>query len=244
MNFFKKVKLFSQIISADFKFVFMRPKISLDDGVIINGNILELEIHRDLDRNVVITSATTEMEIINRGDGLVTMINPKYFNQSNSKDFSLTEHNSKYKSTVWCSSSSTVEPVINEAYSELIEALEDRRPIDKPTLTIQSTEKYKWNERIYFEFDNTPNKKRWEEISWSDLRKKSDQFWLSFTYRLPEEIYLLTPKLIEVLPECWKGTGQTPFYCCQVENGISSIYILETEPIFIDFKKAKIVESG
>lgn len=242
MNFFQKVKLFSQIVRSAFRNVFLSSS-RIQDVLSLTGNISEIEILKDSERNVIKTIAKATMEITNQSDVTVNLINPKYFRQSNWKHFALTEEDAKVKLQYWCSSEASDEPIISDAFNEILGMLEERKSVENLTVTLLAGEKTVWEEKIVFEFDATEKKKRWEEINWNDFRKKSDAFWFNFSYYLPEEIYLIKPKLSEILPECWKCAGEMPMYCYKNESGEVKVFNIDTKPIFIDFTQAKTDES-
>lgn len=230
------------MVAADFQFVFTKPKF-FEDAIKLQGKISALEIFNDIERNVYKTTAAAEMEIINQTEGEITLLNPRFFSQSNAKHFALTEIDNKHQSPVWTSASSSDEPIISEAFNKTLELLAEKRLVENLTLKLDAGEKTIWNEKIFFEFDATEKKKRWEEINWQEFRKKSDAFWLNFSYYLPEEIYLLKPKLIEILPECWNCAGSIPLYCSKNQKNEMRFFTLKTEPIFIDFNQAKVIEN-
>lgn len=230
------------MVISDFQFVFTKSKI-FKDVVKLHGKIIDLEIYKDDERNIYKTTARAEMEIDNQTEGTVTLLDPRFFSQSNTKNFALTEIDNKHQSPMWCSASSSDEPVISEEFNKILGLLEEKMPLENITLKLNPGEKTKWNEKIYFEFDATEKKKRWEEINWQEFRKKSDTFWLSFSYYLPEEMYLLKPELIKISPECWNCAGSIPLYCYEKQKTEMKFFTINTEPIFIDFSQAKIVGS-
>lgn len=230
------------MVASDFNFIFINKKI-INDTLKLHSKILNLEIYNDVERTVFKTTANAEMEIVNQTDGKVTLLNPRFFSQSNTKNFALTEIDNKHQSPIWTSSSSSDEPIISEEFNKTIMLLAEQRPVENLILKLEPGEKTKWNEKIYFEFDATEKKKRWEEINWQEFRKKSDTFWLSFSYYLPEETYLLKPKLVEILPECWNCAGSIPLYCYKHQKTEMKVFTINTEPIFVDFNQAKIIDN-
>lgn len=238
MNFFRKVKLFSQMAAGDFRFVFFGPPRLAGPDLEFRGKITGSKTARDPSRNAVKTVAAAEMSLVNPGPDTLVLLNPKYLSQPNAKDFALTEEDSRSKTHVWISAPTSDEPVIGNAFNELLGRLEDRSPIEDLTVVLTPGERFEWRERVFFEFDTTPKKKRWEEIGWDEFRKKGDRFWLRFIYRVPEEMYLLKPKLIEACADCWKGLNEVPLYCLQGKNTNRKFFELETPPMLIDFDRA------
>lgn len=231
------------MVAADFQFVFTKPKV-FKDSLKLQGKISDLEIFNDVERNVFKTIANAEMEIINQSEGEITLLNPRFFSQSNMKYFALTEIDNKHQTQIWYSASSSDEPIISKAFNEALELLTEKKQIENLTIKLDAGNKTNWNEKIFFEFDATEKKKRWEEINWQEFRKKSDTFWLNFSYYLPEEVYMFKPKLIEIAPECWNCVGSLPLYCLTHQNNEMKFFTLQTEPIFIDFNQAKIIENN
>lgn len=242
MKFIKKLKTFSKMVAADFEFVFLNAKV-IKNFFKVKGKVLEFEIRRDTERNAVKIVAKAKMELFNDRDSPITIINPKYLNQSALKRFAITEQDCKAKNFQWNSSPSNDEPVVSRAFNELLEKLYDDQPIEDLILKIPPEDIVQYEERIVFEFDTSERKTRWDEIKWTEFRAKAHKFWFSFDYRLPEDIELLKPKLLEIAPEIFDGVRNTAIYIIHNNKLRQNYFNLETEPIFIDFREAAVDET-
>ncbi|HQU85048.1 MAG TPA: hypothetical protein PKY59_18045 [Pyrinomonadaceae bacterium] len=175
------------------------------------------------------------MELINDSNEKLTIINPKYLTQSTSKNFALTEADCKAENYFFNSSHSSHEPIVSKDFNELIEKILDEKPIDDLVFSLGLNEKLKFKERIFLEFDAHEKKKRWEEITWNELCKKTNQAWFRYSYFLTEDFTLLKPKLIENFSDEFNRAGQIPIIVAGESSYFSPI---KTEPIIIDFKKS------
>lgn len=242
MHLVKKIKLFSEMVAGDFRFVFL-PIKPIRLGLQIEGTVTDFEIKNDVQRNVVKVIANAEMKIYNRNKETIILINPKYLKQSTEKNFAITEADCKAENYLFDSLPSSDEPIISKEFNDVLEKILNEKAIDDLVFEIAENESISFKERIFFEFDADKKKRRWEEVGWLNLRSKINEIWFRYSYHPAEEINLLKPKLIELFPEQFGHAGQTPIYAHKTKDIYFGYNSIKTEPILIDFRKAKIDET-
>lgn len=245
MNMLRKVKLFTNMVRTDFRLVFFQHHRMIAQGkrmkesLVLKGQISELEVQEDKQRQVITTTAKAAMELVNNNPDSMEVINPRYFEQSQVKYFATTKEDCLGRYTNLYSSPYPAKPPAKKEYSKLAEMLKADKSPEKIIIPLKQFEKTGWNETIHFEFDLVNKQRRWQGVGWNEFRRHAESFWFQFDYRLPEEMYFLKPQLMEILPENWRDAGEIPIARFKTEKIWGKQMLVETEPIFIDFSQAK-----
>lgn len=246
MNLYGKIKFFTKTIRKTFYDVFFRMDEILDvinkHILIADGEISEVFTVENKRKKTIFVTAKAKMEITNNSEISITVVNPKYFEQSEVKYFAVTKEDCKYRSRNLYSSPFAQTVLENKDFSELAGTINENAVPENILISLEPAEKYSWDEEIHFEFHTTDTKRLWQGVSWIEFRSSGDLFWFWFEYRLPDEMSPLMAKLIEILPEEWRDSGEFPIVRYQIKDVSGQKTSIETKPIFIDFNKAKVQE--
>lgn len=210
--------------------------------LITNGEIYEIKIE-NRDRQTVAVKAESKMEITNNSEISITLINPKYFEQSEVKFFAVTKEDCSLRYGNIYSSPYPKNLSANKNFPELVKNLKENKTPENLLIRLEPKEKFIWDEEIYFEFHTADTKRIWQGVGWKEFRNKGDLFWLRFEYRLPEELSAWKLKLFEIFPDCWKDDGEIPMARYQIEDISGKKMSVETAPVLIDFTLAKAKET-
>ncbi len=247
MNLFGKIKLFREKARRHFYDVFF----GLDEILTvvnkhilqIGGEISEIKIEEDKSRRIVAVTAQAKMKIVNRSEVSITLINPKYLEQSDIKYFAPTKESC-------CGSRGNIyslpcpkDFLENRFFSEFLKTFEENSSSENLMICLEPQEEFIWNEDIYFEFGSVNTKRIWQGLGWNQFRSAGDLLWFCFEYRLPPEIFSAKPKLLEIFPESWKTDAEIPIARYQIRDISGQKNVLETAPILIDFTQAIVQES-
>lgn len=233
VKLFRKIKLFCETTVSAFYFIFLQ-QVEIKDFLKIEGEIIDRKIEIDEDRQVVKVSADAKMQAVNNANGLVELINPKFFKQSKSKYFATTKEDCSRISRLYSAIYSN-DILPNYDLEKLEFDLKEGRCPGDIFIKLEKSEKYFWEEKIYFEFDLMTGKGRWQGVTWNEMLEKADAFWFQYDYRLPEKFQSLKPKLFEFFDENWKVAGEIPaarFLGMEIKSALLTV---DTRPLFIKF---------
>jgi len=247
VNLYGRIKLFTETARKNFYDIFfgMNDILAVVNKhiLITNGEISEINIEEDKSRQIIAVTAKAKMEIANKSEILITLVNPRYFEQAEIKYFAKTKENCWVRSGNLYSSSYAKSLFGNDCFSELVKTFEEGRKPENVIISLDPEEKFSWNEVIHFEFHTADTKRLWQGVSWKEFRGSGDSFWFRLDYRLPSGMFSLKPKLFEVFPDAWKTAGEIPIARYKIKDISGQKISLETAPIFIDFTQAKVKTS-
>ena len=246
MNLYDKIKFFTKTVRKRFYDVFFRMDEVLEvinkHILIADGEIVEVFTVENKRKKMISVTVKAKMEITNNSEISITMVNPKYFQQSEVKYFSVTKEDREYRSRDVYSSPFARTIPKNKNFSELVSSINENVVPENFLISLDPAEKNSWDEEIHFEFHTTDTKRVWQGVSWIEFRNSSDSFWFWFEYCLPDEMPSLMPKLNEFLPVEWQDSGEFPIVRYRIKDVSGQKYSLETKQIYIDFTKAKVQE--
>lgn len=231
MKLFKKIKLFCEATVSAFYFIFLK-QVEIKDFLIIEGEIVDRKIEIDEERQVVKVLADAKMQAVNNANGLVELINPKFFFQAKSKSFATTKEDCSRISRLYSAIYSD-DVLPNYDLTKLKPDLKAGKAPEDIFIKLEKSEKHFWKEKIYFEFDLTTEKGRWQGVTWNEMLEKEDAFWFQYEYRLSEQFQSLKSKLFEFFDENWKVAGEIPvarYFGKDIKSEMSTV---NTRPIFI-----------
>ena len=246
MSLYDKIKFFTKTVRKRFYDVFFRMDEVLEvinkHILIADGEIVEVFTIENKRKKIISVTAKAKMEITNNSEISVTIVNPKYFQQSEVKYFAVTKEDREYRSRDVYSSPFARTIPKNKNFSKLVSSINENVVPENFLISLDPAEKHSWDEEIYFEFHTTDTKRGWQGVSWIEFRNSGNSFWFWFEYRLPEELFALKPKLNEILPVEWRDSGELPMVRYQIKDVSGQKNSIETKQIYIDFTKAKVQE--
>ena len=212
----------------------------------VNGEIKDIIIvHNEIRKNVEIT-ANAAMTLVNNSENTLILVNPKLYVQSTSKIFYYYLEESKDEDVGGMNSKTyPTRSFMDKKNRKLAEKLDSKKPPKDYTITLKPKQTFTWDDSIFIVFKKTERNSFDRSLVWDTFKIFGDDFWFNFEYSLPFEISRLKPNLINELPNRWAKFGVFPVFCCCEAEGKDcekKDFWIKTEPIFIDFSRAKVKE--
>lgn len=209
-------------------------------GLVIRGKVTNIEADRS-DKNYVKFKIKLDVEFTNEGTENIILFKPefddRYWLGGWHLYLDLEETNAKYRKTIlkegyWQSVSGS------KGYEDLAKKLDVKMPPNEYTKILQPNEVWKFNDDFQLGFEAKGPKYKCC-VAWDEIQTfPSLKFQMQISYELsPWNIEYFKPNLIRKLQKRWKNYGNV-----LVENekeGKSNHFIYSSEPMLIDFSKAK-----
>lgn len=214
-------------------------QLDFDDFLIISGEIYKIEIKTNEERQVQTILAEAQMNATNNSNGSVFFVNPKFYVQAKTKYFQTSKEYFFNKTDLY--SADYPHTILkNDNYEQLENDLNAGKAPENFILKLEPGEKYCWNDKIYFEFELTKKKRKWQGTTWDEFLSTASSFWFRFEFHLPVKLNSLKPKLIKNLDEIWKNDDE-PFPIARfwTKDVTTKLMFINIQPIFIDLSQAE-----